>query len=366
MSYIPPATPRPRARALGLPFPGTPGPLNAITDVAGVQVGFTTLTDPARAMRTGVTAIRPRPDAGHPQPVLAGHFSLNGNGEMTGTHWIDDAGYFCGPVCITNTHSVGAVHHGVTQWMIRHYEAFFRDNHGWAMPVVAETYDGTLNDINALHVTPDHAVAAIEAARGGPVAEGSSGGGNGMICYEFKGGTGTASRRVEVDGRSYMLGVLLQANFGRRARLRILGRPVGELMPEGTFDRRLPPGQEAGSVIVVIATDAPLSRTALRALAKRGALGIARTGTEGGNGSGDIFLAFSTAAPGPMPELAPAHLSRTEINSEHLNPLYLAAVEATEEAVVNALVAGEDVPSFRPAGEVVPAIDTARLAALFA
>ena len=174
--------PKPRARDLGLPFPGTPGPFNAITDVPGVTVGFCTLTDPARQMRTGVTALLPRQDSGMPQPVWAGQFTLNGNGEMTGTHWIQDAGYFIGPLMITNTHGIGAVHHGATQWMIDHYAEFFAGGHGWAMPVVGETYDGTLNDINALHVTPDHAIQAINAAKGGFVEEGSTGGGNGMIA----------------------------------------------------------------------------------------------------------------------------------------------------------------------------------------
>lgn len=358
---MPNPAPKPRARDLGLPFSGTPGPLNAITDVAGVRVGFRTLTDPARKMRTGVTAILPREDVGHPLPVLAGHAVLNGNGEMTGTHWIDDAGYFIGPVCITNTHGIGAVHHGATRWMIDHYADFFRADHGWAMPVVAETYDGVLNDITALHVTPEDAIAAITSAKGGPVAEGSTGGGNGMIAYEFKGGTGTASRRVVIDGTDYMLGVLVQANHGRRPDLSVLGRPVGRLMPEGTFRRK-----EMGSVIVVIATDAPLSRTSLRHLARRAGMGIARGGTPGGNSSGDIFLAFSTADAGPLPQRAAAVVTRREVNNEWLDPLYLAAVEAVEESVINAMVAGEDVAAVKPEGQIVRAIDTAALRALFA
>ena len=356
--------PKPRARDLGLPFPGTPGPLNAITDVAGVKVGFCTLTDPAQAMRTGVTAVLPRSDAGMPVPVWAGHYALNGNGEMTGTHWIDDAGYMIGPVCITNTHGVGAVHHGATRWMIDHYAAFFRTDHGWAMPVVAETYDGVLNDINALHVTPDHAIAALNDARTGPVAEGSTGGGNGMISYQFKAGTGTASRRFTIGGESYTMGALVQANHGRRPDFQVLGRPVGALMPEGTFDRGLPQ-KEMGSIIVVLITDAPLSGLSLRQVAKRAALGIGRGGTPGGNSSGDIFLALSTANAGPMPQHAGALITKTEINGEQIDPLYLAAVQAVEEAVVNAIVAGEDVATVKPPGQIVPGIDTARLAALF-
>lgn len=358
---------KPRARDLGLPFPGTTGPLNAITDVPGVLVGFCTLTDPAQNMRTGVTAIRPRDDAGMPVPVWAGHYALNGNGEMTGTHWIDDGGYLIGPICISNTHAIGAVHHGATRWMIDHYADFFQHHHGWAMPVVAETYDGVLNDINALHVTADHAIAALNAASSGPVAEGSTGGGNGMISYAFKGGTGTASRLYAIGAQSYVMGVLVQANHGRRPDFRVLGKPVGQMMPQGTFDRNAAvPDKEMGSIIVVLITDAPLSRLSLNHLARRAALGLGRGGTPGGNSSGDIFLALSTANAGPMPQLAAAVLNRSEINGELIDPAYLAAVECVEEAVVNAIVAGEDVAAFKPAGQVVPGLDTAALAALFA
>lgn len=355
---------KPRARDLGLPFPGKPGPLNAITDVAGVKVGVCTLTDPAQKMRTGVTAVLPRSDAGMPVPVWAGHYALNGNGEMTGTHWIDDAGHMIGPVCITNTHAVGAVHHGATRWMIDHYADFFRHDHGWAMPVVAETYDGVLNDINALHVTPDHALAALNTASTGPVAEGSVGGGNGMIAYQFKAGTGTSSRVFTIGGQPYTMGALVQANHGRRPDFQVLGRAVGAAMPEGTFDRGLPQ-KEMGSIIVVLITDAPLSGLSLRQVAKRAALGIGRGGTPGGNSSGDIFLALSVANPGPMPQHAGALITKTEINGEHIDPLYMAAVQAVEEAVVNAIVAGEDVATVKPPGHIVPGIDTARLAALF-
>jgi len=351
---------RPRARDLGLPFPGVTGPLNAITDVAGVRVGFCTLTDPARALRTGVTAILPRDDAGFPRPVRAGQFSLNGNGEMTGTHWIQDAGYMIGPVMITNTHAVGAVHHGAVQWMVRQFDAWFATRHGWAMPVVAETYDGVLNDINTLAVTPDHALAALEAAQGGPVAEGSVGGGNGMIAYEFKGGTGTASRVVAIGGQDWTLGALVQANHGIRPWLTVLGKPVGRLMAEGTLWPR-----ETGSIIVVLVTDAPLSALALRHLARRAAIGIGRGGTPSGNNSGDIFLSLSVADMGPMPQDAPALVTQTVLNQEWLDPLYLAAVEAVEEAVINALVAGEDAASVKPPGLTVRAIDTERLRALF-
>ena len=350
---------KPRARDLGLPFPGTTGPLNAITDVPGVAVGFCTLTDPARNMRTGVTAILPRPGT-VPMPVWAGQYSLNGNGEMTGTHWIHDAGYFVGPICITNTHGVGAVHSGATRWMIDTYADYFHNHHAWAMPVVAETYDGVLNDINALHVEPEHAVAALNAASTGPVAEGSTGGGNGMICYEFKGGTGTSSRRIEIGGQSYTVAALVQANHGIRPWLTILGRPVGQLMPEDSLH-----ATEMGSIIVIVATDAPLSGLSLRQVAKRAAIGIGRGGTPGGNNSGDIFMAFSTANPGPVPQFAPAVLTKLELNGEHIDPLYLASVQAVEEAIVNAMVAGEDVATFKPQGHECKAIDLDRLRGIF-
>ena len=278
---------KPRARDLGLPFPGTPGPFNAITDVPGVLVGFTTLTDPAVNMRTGVTAILPRAETDSPRPVWAGFHTLNGNGEMTGVHWINDAGYFVGPICITNTHGIGAAHTGATEWMIATYAKHFREEHAWAMPIVAETYDGCLSDINAMFVKPHHAVAALNAAKSGPVAEGSTGGGNGMICYEFKGGTGTASRQVSIGGQTYTVGVLVQANFGIRPWLTVLGVPVGREMSAGWQPRK-----ETGSIIVIIATDAPLSDAILRQLAKRASIGIGRSGTPGGNNSGDIFLAF--------------------------------------------------------------------------
>ncbi|MCW1917591.1 P1 family peptidase [Rhodobacter sp. KR11] len=349
-----------RARDLGLPFKGQTGPLNAITDIAGLTVGFCTLTDPARGLRTGVTAILPRPGS-DPQPVWAGHYALNGNGEMTGTHWINDAGYFIGPVLITNTHGVGAAHLGATEWMIGHYADYFAKEHAWAMPVVAETYDGVLNDINALSVRPEHALAALADLKPGPVAEGSTGGGNGMIAYEFKGGTGTSSRRVALGGQDYTVAALVQANHGIRPWLSVLGRPVGELMPEGSFYAK-----ESGSIIVILATDAPLSGLALRQLAKRAALGVGRGGTPGGNNSGDIFLALSTANPGPMPQFAPALALRPELNIELLDDLYLGAVRSVEEAVINALVAGEDVATFKPPGHICRAIDTGRLQALFA
>jgi D-aminopeptidase len=354
---------KPRGRDLGLDFPGVTGPWNAITDVAGVRVGMTTLISGEGPLvqgqgpvRTGVTAILPREETGRPSPVWAGYFALNGNGEMTGTHWINDAGYFLGPVCITNTHSVGMVHHAVTGWMIERYREAFEAGHLWAMPVVAETYDGVLNDINGRHVREEHVVAALAGAASGPVPEGSVGGGTGMIAYEFKAGSGTASRRVKVVGEEYTVGVLVQANMGLRPWLSVLGVPVGKYL---TGDRLK--AQESGSIIVVVATDAPLSALSLRHVARRAGLGIGRTGTPGGNSSGDIFLAFSTANQRRMMEFEPPVGHFDLLNGEYLDPLYMGAVEATEEAIVNAMVAAEDMTTLKPAGRVCRAIDTAAL-----
>ena len=351
---------KPRARDLGLDFPGETGAWNAITDVAGVKVGLTTLIDGDGPLvqgqgpvRTGVTAILPREESGRPAPVWAGFFALNGNGEMTGTHWINDAGYFLGPVCITNTHSVGMVHHAATSWMIRHFSDAFAASHLWAMPVVAETYDGSLNDINGQHVRPEHVFAALDGAAGGPVAEGNTGGGTGMIAYEFKGGTGTASRQIGVGGATYTVGALVQANHGLRPWLSVLGVPVGRYLTADRLRKR-----ETGSIIAVLATDAPLSALSLRHLARRAALGIGRGGTPGGNSSGDMFLAFSTANPRDLREFS-APVERFDLmNNEYLDPLYLAAVESVEEAVINAMVAAEDLAVLKPPGRVCRAIDT--------
>jgi D-aminopeptidase len=356
---------KPRARDLGLPFPGTPGPLNAITDVPGVMVGYSTILaergeasrEPAGgAVRTGVTAILPRGRDPVPRPVWAGQFSLNGNGEMTGVHWIHDAGYFIGPVCITNTHSVGIVHHAATRWTIDTYAEAFRAEHLWAMPVVAETYDGLLSDVNGQHVTAGHARAALDAAATGLLAEGNVGGGTGMVCYEFKGGTGTASRRAAIGGETFMVGAIVQANHGMRDWLTILGVPVGREMREDLLFAR-----ETGSIIVVLGTDAPLSALSLRHVARRAAIGIGRGGAVGGNSSGDIFLAFSVAHPCPMPQLMKARVSFDVLNNEQLDPLYLAAVEAVEEAVVNAMVAADSMTTVRPPGKLCRAIDRDRL-----
>ncbi len=350
---------KPRARDLGLDFPGEPGAWNAITDVPGVRVGMTTLirgdgplVQGRGPVRTGVTAILPREDGARPSPVWAGYAALNGNGEMTGTHWINDAGYFLGPVCITNTHSVGMVHHAVTGWMIERYAAAYERAALWAMPVVAETFDGVLNDINGRHVREEHVVAALDGAAAGPVAEGNVGGGTGMIAYEFKAGTGTASRRVRVGGEEYTVGALVQANMGLRPWLSVLGVPVGRHLTADRMKR-----DEAGSIIAVVATDAPLGALSLRHVARRAGLGIGRTGTVGGNSSGDIFLAFSTANRREMMEFEPP-VGRFELlNGEHINPVYLGAVEAVEEAIINAMVAAEDMTTLKPAGQICRAID---------
>jgi len=356
-----------RGRDLGLPFPGETGPHNAITDVPGVEVGFCTriegdgpLLQGQGPVRSGVTAILPLGHQSEPQPVWAGVYALNGNGEMTGTHWIDDGGYFVGPLCITNTHSVGIVHHATTKWMIHTYAAAWQSRHLWAMPVVAETYDGVLNDINGQHITEADALLALDSAVPGPVEEGNVGGGAGMICYEFKGGTGTASRRLDIDGESFVVGALVQANHGTRPWFTVLGRPVGEMMTE---DRIL--DREQGSIIVVIGTDIPMAPHQLRRLAKRAAIGIGRGGTPGGNNSGDIFIAFSTANRGPVPQLAGPRRTLETINDELFDPIYMATTEAIEEAIVNAMLAAEDMTTLRPPGLVCRALDGNRLAAIF-
>ncbi len=347
------ATSRPRGRDLGLPFPGLPGPFNALTDIPGVAVGATTLVrDGPTQVRTGVTAIVPRHGEADLSPVWAGQYSLNGNGEMTGTHWIHDAGQFCGPILLTNTHSVGVCHHAAVRWMMRTWRRDFDDLHLWAMPVVAETYDGVLSDIQGLHVTEQHALEALDAATPGPVAEGNTGGGTGMICYEFKGGTGTASRVLEVGGRRGVVAALVQANHGVRDWLTVLGVPVGQHLREGRLLER-----EQGSIIVILGTDLPLLPHQLRRLAKRAALGIARGGTPGGNNSGDIFLAFGTGNRIALPQRGAPSWRLEAVNDELFDPIYEAAVQAVEEAVVNALLAAADTPTFRPPGRIVRAID---------
>jgi D-aminopeptidase len=358
---------RPRARALGIPFAGTPGRDNAITDVDGVRVGLTTLMAVGEAERspvcTGVTAILPRPPSAQPIPVWAGQFNLNGNGEMTGTHWIREAGWLLGPIVLTNTHSVGIAHHATVRWMTDTYGDYFKRHHAWAMPVIAETYDGVLNDICAQHVRKEHVRNALETADSGPVAEGNVGGGTGMQTYDFKGGTGTSSREVTIGDQPYVVGALVQSNFGTRPELVIAGVPVGLEYPDGEpdFER---PSTEMGSIIVVLATDVPLSPSQLTRVAKRASLGLGRTGTSGGHYSGDLFLAFTTANPTYQPAIGEAQPVSHDLRLVHdawMDTVYVAAVQAVEEAIVNALVAARSVPTFKPAGQTLHAIDTNRL-----
>ena len=338
---------------LEVPFDGTPGPLDAITDVVGVEVGNTTLisegTDPAslkKAVRTGVTVILPRGKQ-ETDPVYAGWFSFNGNGEMTGTTWIEESGFLEGPVAITNTHSVGVVRDAIIEWQAK--QGRLKDL--WSLPVVAETYDGWLNDINGFHVTPVDLFHAIEGAKTGPVPEGNVGGGTGMICYGFKGGIGTASRILSAEQGGYTVGVLVQCNCGRRPQLTIAGVPVGREIPQSVpYTKSLPrpPGSEAegdfGSIIIVVATNAPLLPHQLKRLARRATLGLARTGSTSGNGSGDIFVAFSTA--NPHADKAPGPNSVLAVSNERISPLFTATVEATEEAIINAMVGAKTMTGF--------------------
>ena len=352
---------KPRARDLGVPFDGAPGPLNALTDVAGVEVGQITLVSGVGKLvvgqgpvRTGVTAILPR-GKGSGDPVFAGWFTLNGNGEMTGTIWVEESGFLAGPVMITNTHSVGIVRDAVIEWLVRSGRKF-----DWSLPVVAETWDGSLNDINGFHVRREHGFAALDSARPGPVAEGNVGGGTGMICHEFKGGIGTASRQLRASEGGYTVGVLVQCNYGRRRQLRIAGVPVGTEIPDllPCYDTPGPlpadpdwkrctegggtrggDGAERGSIIIVVATDAPLLPHQLKRVAKRVALGVGKMGGIGGNSSGDIFIAFSTANPGAAGPSATVALAM--LPNELINPIFDATVQATEEAITNALVAAE-------------------------
>jgi D-aminopeptidase len=332
---------KPRARDLGVPFHGTPGPLNAITDVAGVEVGHTTLISGEGRLevgkgpvRTGVTAVLPRGKASK-DLVFAGWFSLNGNGEMTGTTWVEESGFLEGPVMITNTHSVGIVRDAVVAWRVKQ-GAPDASGYWWSLPMVAETWDGYLNDINGFHVKAEHAWQALDRSRPGPVEEGSVGGGTGMVCHEFKGGIGTASRKLEAKAGGYTVGVLVQCNYGLRRQLRIAGAPVGEVITEGTLRDD---GTEMGSIIVVVATDAPLLPHQLKRLARRVSLGLARNGSIAGNGSGDIFVAFSTANAGAAKTTGTVAL--TMLPNDETNPLFEATVDATEEAIVNAMVAAE-------------------------
>jgi L-aminopeptidase/D-esterase-like protein len=353
-----------RARELGIStsIGGTPGPLDAITDVAGVEVGHTTLIAGTGKLvvgqgpvRTGVTVVHPR-GRNSADPVFGAWTTLNGNGEMTGTTWLQESGILEGPVAITNTHSVGVVRDAILQWQVVR-----PGMQPWGLPVVAETYDGSLSDINGFHVKPAHVISALDSARGGAVREGAVGGGTGMICHQFKGGIGTASRRLSANEGGYTVGVLVQCNYGARRDLRIAGVPVGEeitdLLPcvagsdatlrpgarrcDGTTrdPEQAPSAPEQGSIIVVVATDAPLLPHQLKRLVNRVSLGVARTGGFGGNGSGDIFIAFSTANAGIANATAVAKVDM--LPNPRMNPLFYATVQATEEAIVNAMLAAQ-------------------------
>ncbi len=343
------AAQKPRARELGIPFAGTPGRLNSITDIQGLEVGYSTIIEGTGKnvlgkgpVRTGVTAIFPRGKAKKFSPVYANWYSLNGNGEMTGTTWITESGFLETPVMITNTNSVGLVRDAVLKWFVK--SNYYRGQMMWyTYPVVAETYDGFLNDIYGFHVKEEHVLEAINKADTGKIAEGNVGGGTGMVCLGFKGGTGTASRLIKLKDSTYTVGVLLQSNFGARKSLTIAGVPVGnELMDTFKIQFKAPPAsrwQEGdGSIIVVVATDAPLLPHQLKRIAQRVPIGLGLVGGRGDNGSGDIFLAFSTANPSAF------NFDRKKVETlpnDWMTPLFDATVQATEEAIINAMVAAE-------------------------
>ncbi|GJQ20885.1 MAG: aminopeptidase [Bacteroidia bacterium] len=352
---------KPRARDLGIPFEGTPGEWNAITDVKGVEVGYTTIIEGSGKLvrgkgpvRTGVTAIFPKGREFRDR-VFGAWFTLNGNGEMTGTTWLEESGSLGSPILITNTHSVGVVRDAVIEWgaMKGTGEGYSGD---FSLPVVAETWDGGLNDINGFHVKKEHVFQALDHAVSGPIAEGNVGGGTGMIAHGFKGGTGTASRKLEQRDGGYTVGVLVQANYGSRELLRIAGVPVGKEITDLLPKRGQAP-EDAGSIIVVVATDAPLLPHQLKRIVTRVALGVGVMGGRGENSSGDIFIAFSTA----NPEVAKTKdlATITMLPNERINPLFRAAVEATEEAIVNAMIAAETMVGIN--GNTVYAIPHDRL-----
>ena len=332
---------RARAREIGIVIGTLPtGPNNAITDIEGIKVGQTTLISGEGDLvvgkgpvRTGVTVIIPREDIGK-HPLYAGYHSLNGNGEMTGTHWIQESGLLTTPIAITNTHSVGSVHEAMIRRSVRDAENWRLH---WSLPVVCETYDGILNDINGFHVRAEHVDAAMDAASSGPVEEGAVGGGTGMLCHEFKGGIGTASRLVSTAAGDYTVGVLVQANYGRRPELRIDGVPVGREITLDEVPAAFSREEEEGSIIIIVATDAPLLPHQCKRLAQRASLGLARMGSMSGDSSGDIFLAFSTGnrdverhdGTEPLPVLA--------FPNSEISKLFAGVVEATEEAILNAM-----------------------------
>ena len=327
-----------RARDLGIPLDGEPGSFNAITDVPGVTVGYATINEGDSA-RTGVTIIHPRGSKDH-TPAYAGVHYFNGNGEMTGAAWVEEGGLLEGPIAITNTHSVGVVRDAIIAWQVKNNALYQK----WSCPVVAETADGWLNDLNGFHVKEAHVFEALESSKSGMVEEGNVGGGTGMLCYEFKGGTGTASRKLPEKLGGWTVGVLVQSNFGRRYQLTIAGVPVGKhFMENAPFTNGENPfKQDEGSLIVIIGTDAPVLPHQLKRLAKRATIGMARTGSMGGNGSGDIFLAFSTANPQAAQPDAKGLSNIQALSNEHIDPLLSASALGTEEAIINSMIAAED------------------------
>jgi D-aminopeptidase len=338
-----------RARDIGIPLDGMTGTHNAITDVGGVLVGHTTLISGEGKLevgkgpiRTGVTMILPRGKTHN--PVFAGWYALNGNGEMTGTTWIEESGFLEGPIGLTNTHSVGVVRDAIITWEGQNqlYSALGYEGDSaiyWSLPVVAETYDGGLNDINGQHVKPEHVFSALDNATSGKVAEGNVGGGTGMICHQFKGGIGTASRKLIEEEGGYTVGVLVQANYGARKHLTIAGVPIGKELIDypSEPDPNLPAG--AGSIIVIVATDAPLLPHQLKRIARRVPIGIGHVGGIGSNSSGDIFLAFSTANSGVSARKGLQQLEM--LPNDEITPLFEATVQAAEEAILNAMVSAQ-------------------------
>ena len=324
-----------RARDLGIQFEGATGECNAITDVSGLTVGYATVIE-GESARTGVTIIHPRGQDNH-EPVFGAWFPFNGNGEMTGSAWLEEGGMLEGPIGITNTHSVGTVRDTIIQWQVEHNAVFQK----WSCPLVTETADGWLNDMNGFFIKPEHVLQALNSARSGAIAEGNVGGGTGMICYEFKGGTGTSSRKLPAKLGGWTVGALVQSNFGRRYQLTVTGAPAGKYLKEEALftNGENPFAQDDGSLIVVIATDAPLLPHQLKRLAKRASLGMARTGSLGGNGSGDIFLAFSSAPSGLSNEVT---CTVNYVRNDNLDPLLFASAYATEEAIINSLIAAQD------------------------
>lgn len=343
-----------RARDLGIPFEGASGEFNAITDVPGITVGYSTIIEGADA-RTGVTIIHPRGREDY-TPVYAGIHAFNGNGEMTGAAWVEEGGFLEGPIGLTNTHSVGVVRDAIIAWQVKHKIQY----QPWALPVVAETADAWLNNMNGFFVKENHVVAALDSATSGQIAEGNVGGGTGMMCYEFKGGTGTSSRKLPEKLGGWTIGVLAQTNFGRRYQLTIAGMPVGKHFKNDApvTNGENPFKQDDGSLIVIIATDAPLLPHQLKRVAKRAALGMARTGSIGGNGSGDIFLAFSTANhnASAMGENGIAEVQ--SLSNDRLDPIFASAVYATEEAIINSMIAAEDMTGHEISVKALPHEET--------